>query len=531
MIGSLLSVRFRAFFAGMTRQGQQKKKKNPAMVILLCVLYVYLLVVICGMMGFVFFSLAEPYHQLGLDWLYFAMAGLMALGMSIFGSVFTTQNQLYDARDNELLLSMPIPSGIILFSRMVPLLALNLLFGGMVFIPAIVVYAMVVTPSAGLILIQLLSLIGICFLAQAIACIFGWLLHQLLSRMNKSAASMLYMVVFLVAYCSVYSQAQQIIATMAVSGEAIASALSTWVWPITALGSGCTGNVLSLLAFLAICAAVFGAVYAFLSATFLQTATAGKAVRKKRALQLSGLQSRSPFRALVGKELRLFLGTPVYLTNMGLGIIMTAAVAVLAIVFKSTLDELFAEVPFISLFMPLLLCSMLSFMISTCCISTPSVSLEGKNLWILKSLPLSPGEILRAKLGFHCILTVPVFCVTGLILALVCGCTAPDILLVMLVPCLLDITNGLVGLLCGLKWARFDWINAAYPCKQSVAVLVSMFGTMGIPLVFGLLYGFLLFDILSPTLFLLLCAVVLTAADLALYRVLMTWGTKKWDTL
>ena len=34
---------------------------------------------------------------------------MMALTLSFVGSVFATQNQLYDANDNEFLLSMPIP--------------------------------------------------------------------------------------------------------------------------------------------------------------------------------------------------------------------------------------------------------------------------------------------------------------------------------------------------------------------------------------------------------------------------------------
>ena len=46
----------------------------------------------------------------------FATAGLMALGLSVFGSVFATQSQIYDAKDNGLLLSMPIPPRTILLS-------------------------------------------------------------------------------------------------------------------------------------------------------------------------------------------------------------------------------------------------------------------------------------------------------------------------------------------------------------------------------------------------------------------------------
>ena len=86
MIKSLLSVRFRALFAGMTAQGRKKKKRNTGMVILFAILYLYLIAAVGGVMCLTFYSLAEPYHTMGLDWLYFAIAGLMGLGLAVFGS-------------------------------------------------------------------------------------------------------------------------------------------------------------------------------------------------------------------------------------------------------------------------------------------------------------------------------------------------------------------------------------------------------------------------------------------------------------
>lgn len=76
----------------------------------------------CRNGGAIFFSthvleVAEKLCEMGLTWLYFAMAGTMALALSMLGSVFMTQAQLYDAKDNERLLSMPIPPKYILLTR------------------------------------------------------------------------------------------------------------------------------------------------------------------------------------------------------------------------------------------------------------------------------------------------------------------------------------------------------------------------------------------------------------------------------
>ncbi len=528
MMKALLHLRFRALFAGFTAQSRKKKKSvSKGMLIFYTVIYLYLLAIIFGMMGTMFYYLAEPYHMFGLDWLYFAMAALMGLGFGVFGSVFSTQTQLYDAKDNDLMLSMPIPPGKILISRTIPLLALNLVFVGAVMLPAMVVYAIFVEFSIANLLAQILVLIGVVFLSQAISCLFGWLLHLALAKMNKSVASMLFMVVFLGIYFYVYPQANKILSSMAENGQAIADALQSWAWPLYAAGRGCLGDCIRLLLFLVICAAAFGLVWMVLSATFLKTATARRSGRRKK-LSLEGTAARSAHSAIVVKELRKFLGTPVYLTNMGIGILMTIALSVAGIVFKNDISMVIALLGLERNSRFLLVLAALSYLGSTMCISTPSVSLEGKNLWILKSLPVSSKQILLAKLGMHCLLTVPVTVISCGVLCLVYGCSIPSALLACLIAGLLCLFNGLLGLICGLKWARLDYISEAYPCKQSVSVMVTMFSMMGLVLAGILIFVFLPMDAL---LFGALIAAVLGLCCIGFYKALTTWGVKKWYLL
>ncbi|HIT34743.1 MAG TPA: hypothetical protein IAC31_09000 [Candidatus Faecousia intestinigallinarum] len=531
MIKSLLGVRFRALFAGLTAQNRKKKQKtSKGMLVLFGILYIYVIIVIGGLMGFTFFSLATPYHAMGLDWLYFAMAGLMGLAMAVLGSVFTTQSQLYDAKDNALLLSMPIPPRMILLSRMLPLLALNLLFASVVMIPAIIVYAVFVKTSWLMILLQCLNLLAICVIAQAIACLLGWLLHLLLSKMNKSFASVLYVVAFLAVYFFIYSQANTILTTMTANGQAIASALQTWVWPLYAMGQSCLGALVPFLAFAAISAALFGAVYLVLSLTFLRTATMQRAGRKRKKLDWSDAKVSNSMQAIVRKERRKFLGCPVYLTNMGMGIVLTLALPIAGLIFRRQILEFTVLLEISPSLIGLIICACLAFTISTTCISTPSVSLEGKNIWILKTMPVSSKQILRAKLRFHCLATIPVSAISGLVLALAFGCSLLDAALVALIPGLLSALSGVLGLICGLQWARLDYISEAYPCKQSMSVTVTMFSMMGLPMLLGIAY-IPLYAMLTPTLYMALVSLVLAAICLGLYRVLNTWGTKKWESI
>ncbi|MBQ7800855.1 MAG: hypothetical protein IJ375_00860 [Oscillospiraceae bacterium] len=534
MMKALLVLRLRDMLAGLTRQSRQKSRKGRGMLVLFAVLYLYVGVVLAGMMCMLFGQLALPYHMLGLDWLYFAMAGLYALGLSIFGGVFTTQSQLYDAKDNDLLLSMPIKPGTILLSRLLPLLLLNLLFAALVMVPASVMYAVLIGFSPLNFLLQLLSVMAVTLLSQAICCLLGWGLHLLLRKVNKSLASLLYMAAFLGLYFYIYSQAGNIMNSMATEGAAIASALESWVWPICALGRGCNGEWGYFLLFAAICAAVFGLVYWILSKTFLRSATFRRS-SSVRKLDLSRSKAATPAGAIIFKEWRHFLGSPVYLTNMSVGILLTAALAVAGVILRGKLLGMLEEYAVLGLdlraYLPLILCALLAFLSCMNFVSAPSVSLEGRNLWILKAMPLSGWQIISAKLKFHCLLTTPVAILAGLVLSAAYGCGIWDILLCALIPGVLSVLCGLVGMVFGLKWARLEWLSEAYPCKQGAAVGITMFAMMGVPAVLAVCWFALRNSGITPTVFLTLALALLCVLCFGLYRLLKGWGVRKWDSL
>lgn len=530
MMGTLLRIRFRAMLAGITALARKKGQKRTGMVILFAVLYLYIFGFIAFAMALGFYTLAGPYHAAGHDWLYFSTAALMSLGFSLMGNVFTTQSQLYEARDNNLLLSMPIKPKHILLSRMASLMALSALFSSLVMVPAIVVYALVVGSTLPQILLQLLGLAGIVVFSQTLACLLGWLLHLLLRRVHKSFASMLYMILFLGFYFWLYSQAGNILNAMVANSDAIAGAISTWVWPLFALGRGCTGSIVHGAVLPGIAAVFFWIVYRILARTFIATATSGQKERRRSRLDLGRIRPRSPLRAIMGKEAKKFLATPVYLTNMGMGILMTAGIAVAGVLLRHHITPLFESGILSSDWACVLICAVLTFVISTMCVATPSVSLEGPNIWVLKSMPVSGKTILTAKLGFHCCLTVPVSSLAGLVLSLALECGPVQVLLCGLYPGCLALFSGLFGMIAGLQWARLDYISEAQPCKQSLSILVSMFGVMLMPVLLSLpLLPLMLF--VDVTVYLACLILIIGGLCFGLYKLLCEWGVRKWEEL
>lgn len=134
---ALLRVRFRALLAMF---GQQKKGNSNGVVV--GITMGILLLVLLAFFSVSFYGLSLVYRAQGLDWLYFALAGLFSLAMGVLGTVFSTQNQLYAAKDNDLMLSLPLRPGEILLGRIIPLLTMTAAFCWVVLLPAGCCYAL-----------------------------------------------------------------------------------------------------------------------------------------------------------------------------------------------------------------------------------------------------------------------------------------------------------------------------------------------------------------------------------------------------
>lgn len=499
-------------------------------------LVIGLLIFVMVCMEFMFVALWMSllvFCEIGLSWLYFAMSGLVALALAVFGSVFMTQTQLYDAKDNELLLSMPVRPMQILMSRMAVLLVMTGIFSLAVLLPAFVIYGVCYGATVLMVLGWLLTSVSVILLAQSLCCALGWVLHQLLSRIrNKAAVSLVYMVLFLGAYFYFYANANTLLAELAQNGEKIAVTVKDAVWPLYALGLACTGDPLNMLLVLLLCAGVFALVCRLLALSFAKTVSGGqRSASSGSRTAKSDLRVKTPVRTIAHKELRKFLTSPVYLTNFGFGLILLAALPVLALIFRSDLLTLLKTAGIPDAAVPGLITVSLAFCIATSCISAPSVSLEGKSLWILRSLPVSGKTVLLGKLRMHCTMLVPLAAVCAAALGVILGCGVLDILLVTAISALFGWFVGCIGLILNLMTPRFDWINEAGPCKQSAAVFLTIFGSYLVMLLFAAVFAALLFAGVPGTACLALVAAAVLALSAGAHALLTHWGARKFESL
>ena len=139
MVKLLVKNRLAGLFGSMFSRGKKGsvKKASVGRKILFSLLYAYVAIVFIGLAVSMAIGLGLLMIPNGAPRLYFSAFIMATLTITFVLSIFETKSELFECRDNELLLSMPIRPRDIVLSRVLVVLIYNYLTEAIVMIPAI----------------------------------------------------------------------------------------------------------------------------------------------------------------------------------------------------------------------------------------------------------------------------------------------------------------------------------------------------------------------------------------------------------
>ena len=204
--------------------------------------------------------------------------------------------------------------------------------------------------------------------------------------------------------------------------------------------------------------------------------------------------------------------------NCGLGAIGMLALSVLMAIFD---DYVLAFYPLFNSndVLLLLFTAGVMLMASTSYITAPSISLEGKNLWIYHSLPITAWQVFKAKIKLQVyVLIIPViaFITVGAIIV-----KASAIISILCALCAIAyiIVHAEFGLIINLKFPNFNWRTETVPVKQSLSVILALFG--GWLITFALVGLYILIDAhVTPITYILIALSIVITLGLLLWYLL-----------
>lgn len=448
--------------------------------------------VLGGLFSFVSYSICQPFYSAGMGWMYFTLMGLLAIVLGAFGSVFNTFSGLYLSKDNDFLLSLPIPIKYILISRLMSVYIMGLMYSALVIVPAAIVYWIVVPIGAGAVIGSIILTVLISVIVMILSCLLGWVVAKIsLKLKNKSFITVLAALVFIGAYYFFYFKAQSMIQELVTNAAVYGTKIKGAAYPLYMFGRIGEGDPIAIVVFTAAVAVIFVLMWIILSRSFIGIATStGKTEKKVYTRTESRVKSKSA--ALLSKEFTRFTSSPNYMLNCGFGVLFIFAVGVALIIKGADVVELLngmfgAQTGVI----PIFFCTILIMCFSMNDTAAPSVSLEGKNLWLMQSLPVDPWQVLRAKVEMQIILSAVPTVFTLICAAFTLKLSLPEVMMTAVCALLAIVMLSLFGLMLGLKMPNLTWSNEIIPIKQSGSVMIALLGGWVYSIVFvGLFFAF-----------------------------------------
>lgn len=527
MIRALLKKQFlnATSFFFLNKKGGQKRK--PLLLVGIGLLLLYAI----GATEIMFWELSKtlcaPLVAGGLDWVYFAFVSIFATGIACVGSVFMAKSSLFEAKDNDFLLSLPIPAWKILFARLISLYLLNFAIYLLVFVPALVQYFIVVGFSITACLCAGCTLLFLPLAVLAISSLLGWAIAFLTSRMQgKYFITMFAFLAFMAVYFVFVNEINEYITIVIINGEAVGETIRTKLYPFWQLGLALTGKFTSVLILAGLSLVIVLPVYYLLSKTFLTVATTKRGGVRKKYRSKESKNNGVKF-ALFKRELIQTVKNPMVFINAGMGTVLSLLACVGLIFYAKELGE-FSTV--LGEELTIIVTIILGFLVTSNIYSASCVSLEGERLWILRSMPVKTKDILQIKLLCHFLLTALPALIVGIEAFILLGASIRLALCACVLIVCLSALCACGGLAINLKMPNLHWTNEVAAVKQSVSAILSMFlGWGSAALVF--VARLLLREYMQTWAWISICSFVYALAAIALYTWLMKKGEKIFEKL
>lgn len=479
----LLKIQFLGLF-NLNRHLQTDKRKAASSVALVAVVAAVIGAAVCAYMAFIAQSLAAMGAARSIP-----LLGAVLVSVAVVVTTFMKANgTLFALSDYDEIMSLPVKVPVVVLSRLIPLYALNVLFSALVLIPMMAVYGQACPFPPSAVACTAVAVVLIPAIPSATAVILAAVAAFASARMRHANAVMscvlMVLLVALVIGVMGVTSSPGTEADLAAMDASTMDALGAAYPPALWAAAGMAGEAIGPFALFAGLSAVVGAFMVAALARLFQPVNQRLASARVRAedaamQDVRTLRVCSPFAALLAKEARMLLNTPIYFMNACAGFAL-ALVASVAVAAASALGhDLLSAVPAelrgtVALFIPWVLAFMVGMMTTT----PASVSLEGRCRWLMLTAPVPVRTTLGAKLALGLATGVPVAVVSGILLAWGLGIDGLQAAALVLCGVAAVAFSASLGLMMDVRYPRFDWTSPYEPVKRGASVFTSVLGAV-----------------------------------------------------
>lgn len=466
---------------------------------------------VVGVLGYLILNAVEL-TKLALDSnlvkeLHYGFIAVAQISVMFFG-IAGLINNLYFAKDTQTLLGLPMRNGVVFGAKLTVTYLGELLFSSIIYLPLATASAIFLMNSGYAIdYTFFISEIFIALFIPIVPLLVSTLISQpimwVVSKLkNRSLGSTIGMAICYVAFFILYFALIMGVSSMSEQGALSSGAIAIFVglkkgtifnYPLI---EALFGNKVALNLFLYfIGMAIILAVAILLTLVFYRNSIKkfGEGEGRSASKIKSGSDKANSFiKSFLMKDFKFLLSQSQLLLN----VIITIIVPFIAVFFIKTgfSNDMEGSA---SMNNEVFLVAMTTYLMSLIsCVGNPfgyvGFSLEGKNLYVLKSMPISARSICKAKLLFASCITAIVALGTLIMFPIVSGITNPIVIICQPIQILvMGVSFNVMALYSDLKKPNLNWNNVNELTRNNFKVLKPMLLSMGLAFAY-LIIGILL---------------------------------------
>lgn len=434
----------------------------------------------------------------GLSFVYMFMIGtglanggmpsmVLSLGISVsfllvlITGITNANGYLFRSRDFEILNSLPIKTGVIFASKLLYLTAINYLIFSLIYFPTLAVYAIFNQTDFVFWILAVFAFFLIPLFPLTLGSVIAFLLGRISPRLKYKNAVQLILSLALIIIILLLSFNAQIIETdptlFATMIKNLLSKTGEYAYKGIHLRSA-----VDYLFFVTLSVVPFSVFYIILGNNYLSVNSRMGLGYVNRSYRMKVQEPTKQTYALLKKELRRYFGTSIYVMNTIVGPLLSTVMMIYVVIQKDMLTaglqqiitEMGGNVQSVMTYFSLILTGGFIFTLSMITTTACSISIEGKQFWILKSAPVDPKQVFFAKIMVNVLVTIPFIVLNTILCAIVFPISFLDGFFLITIPSVFALFMTFMGLFVNLSLPKLDYNSDMKAVKQSASVLVNM---------------------------------------------------------
>lgn len=472
------------------------KRRMKIVVTIIVAICLLVFVIYCG-------SAAYGYAYLGLTDLIPGIAMVVSSLISLLFTIFKANGDLFAFPDYEKVLSLPIPVRTVIYSRLANMYFWNTFIAVLVMTPMGVVYGIFVKPTFAVYILWIAGIFIACLIPTIIASFIGAVITAIASKFRyASAVSSILGIAFVVGLMIlsmsfstgdsglgklINPQTGEVdIAAISALVPALSDSINQIYPPVKLFTDAVVkGNIMSFLALVGISILLYGLFASLLALRYREINSTLTSRISRADYKMETLRQGSMRNALYKKTIMRILKSSICATNLLIGCVMALLLSVAMVVVgpEKVLTGLDASASMNTIQNGAGYA--LAAIISMTNTAAVSLALEGKNIWLIKSLPIPAKTLYDSYLLTNLTFTLPTALICGILSSIALKTDLSATLIIILIPLAFSILSAVMGIFIGNRMAFYDWQEEAHLVKQSLMSITGMLGGIVIIIIFG----------------------------------------------